>query len=75
MSCCSLVVLIVLIIEFVKKLKIIKPWVFGVFFSAFGYFVSSFFGVSIPYTFVYYVIFLGLLISGLMNANLKNTEI
>ena len=67
--------LIVLIIEFVKKLKIIKPWVFGVFFAAFGYFVSSFFGVSIPYTFVYYVIFLGLLISGLMDANLKNAEI
>ena len=67
--------LVVLLIEFIKKLKTIEPWVFGVFFAAFGYFVSSFFGVSIPYTFVYYVLFLGLLVSGLMNTNVKTGEI
>ena len=59
--------LICIYIAFRKKLKTMSYGTFAIFFACFGYFVSSFFGVTLPYTFVYYIVFLGLLVSSLAN--------
>jgi len=60
-----LTALILLLITAFKQLRHISPITISFITAAVGYFINSLFGVSLPYTFCFYMIFLGLSISGL----------
>lgn len=57
--------LVCLCVAFARKFRTMNYQTFGTFFACVGYFVSSLFGVTLPYTFVYYIVFIGLLASSL----------
>lgn len=57
--------IILLAISTIKQIKNISSSTLTCLLTVCAYFISSLFGVSLPYTFCYYVVFLGLGISGL----------
>jgi len=60
-----LAALVLLLITVFKQLKSISPATIAFVTAAVAYFINSLFGVSLPYTFYIYMIFMGLAISGL----------
>jgi len=66
--------LILIVIMLFKQLKKLNTETLVCLMGAVAYFVSSLFGVSIPYTFSIYILFLGLGVGGL-NFNKKQEEI
>lgn len=64
-----LTAIVTIIVKFLRNFREVSDHAFILAFGVLGYFISSLFGVTIPYTFIYYVILLGLLVSQLRVTN------
>lgn len=67
-----LTAIITIIVKFVRNFRNVSDTTFIIGFGVLGYFISSLFGVTLPYTFIYYVILLGLFVSQLRTESNMN---